>query len=269
MGRTPVAGLVEELVGRGVLGQVARVAVVADAVGAARGPLAHRVVGLVDVVHADHGREEVAPALAHAAGLAPAEAAAVGRAAREPGRQAVRVLVDDDAGLEVAVAVRLLPVPDCEREESAREGPGRHRERARRTVHAHARSLTVGRRGEVGVVLRFPKRLSVSTGAGGREEGRGRGEGTHVARAVLRVGLDRIAAVAAAAEAAHRKEEKDRGGEEEGAAREQGGRTKGEGRGGRGRGSAAALRGCENDKHKRERGTHLASWKLPASSSKP
>lgn len=43
----------------------------------------------------------------------------------------MRVLVDDDAGLKIAVAVRLLSVPD---------------------VHAHPRARTVGRCGEVRVL---------------------------------------------------------------------------------------------------------------------
>ena len=72
------------------------------------------------------------PALAHTSGLAPAETAGVGRTTSETRAQTVRQLVDDDASLEIAVAVRVRSVPE---------------------VHPAATVLAVGRRHEVGIVV--------------------------------------------------------------------------------------------------------------------
>jgi hypothetical protein len=96
-------------------------------------PRAHGIVGRARVLglQPDGRRVEVAPALAHAAALEDAEAAAVLGPAGEPVAETVRVLVDDDAGFEGAVAPGLGAVPH---------------------VHAHARLLAVGGRLEVGVV---------------------------------------------------------------------------------------------------------------------
>lgn len=119
-----VDGRVDERVGR-VAG---RVGVRADTRRPARRPLAHGVVSSTRVVglDADGGGVEVAPALAHAAGLEQAQAVRVAGPARQALRQPVRVLVDDDAGLEGAVAVGRRRVPDVHAHASrGAVGPGR------------------------------------------------------------------------------------------------------------------------------------------------
>ena len=128
--------LVERVGGRvgvGVARQAGGVRVRAQALGVVEDPGADAVVGVAGVggLGADGRRHEVAPALAHAAGFEDVEAGRVGGAAGQPVGQAVRVFVDDDAGLEGAVAHGVGVVPD---------------------VHPHARHLAVGGRGEVGVV---------------------------------------------------------------------------------------------------------------------
>lgn len=96
-------------------------------------PGAERVVGGAGVggLDADGGGHEVAPAFAHAAGFEDAEAAAVGRTAGQPVREAVRVLVDDDAGFERAVAHRAGVIPE---------------------VHSHSRAHPIDRGGKIGIV---------------------------------------------------------------------------------------------------------------------
>src|SRR5690606_22623169 len=96
---------------------------VADAAGVRAG-----VAGL----HREHEAEVVAPALAHLLGVR--EAAHAAGPADEAVRDAVAVLVQDDAVVEAAVALDRVRVA------------GRARD-----VHLHPRALAVGRREEVGV----------------------------------------------------------------------------------------------------------------------
>lgn len=78
---------VDGLVGERVGGQAGGVGVLADALGVVVGPGAHGVVGGAGVagLEADGRGVEVAPALAHAAGLDAGQAAGVGRATGETG----------------------------------------------------------------------------------------------------------------------------------------------------------------------------------------
>lgn len=117
-----------------VLVEVGRVEVVSDAKGAAANPVAHGVVGLAGVagLEADGGGVEIAPTFAHAAGFEQGEATGVQGSTSETVGEAVGVLVDNNSGIEAAVAVGGCRVPD---------------------VHAHACWLAVRRCGEVGVVL--------------------------------------------------------------------------------------------------------------------
>lgn len=108
----------------GVDGHAGGVKGAADALGLACDPFTDWVVGGAGVLglEADSGCVGVAPALAHAAGFEQTEAAGVGWATGQTVGEAVRVLVDDDAGIEGAVAPG--------------RGGGEH-------VHAHAWGLAV------------------------------------------------------------------------------------------------------------------------------
>jgi hypothetical protein len=79
------------LVGRRVRLETARVGVVADTALAAAGPRSHVVVRDVDVVEANHRREEVTPTLTHSSSFTPSEAARIGGTTGETGRETVRV----------------------------------------------------------------------------------------------------------------------------------------------------------------------------------
>lgn len=96
-------------------------------------PCAHGVVGCAGIgrLEADGGREEVTPALTHAAGFKERETSGIGGATGQTVRHTVRVLVDNNTGFERAVANRKSVGPD---------------------VHPHACRLTIGRAGKVGVV---------------------------------------------------------------------------------------------------------------------
>lgn len=96
----------------------------ADTLGLARDPFADGVVGVTSVLglEADGGGVGVTPAFAHTAGFEQTEAGGVGWATGQTVGEAVRVLVDNNAGIEGAVA------RGC--------GGGEH-------VHAHAWGLAI------------------------------------------------------------------------------------------------------------------------------
>lgn len=99
-----------------------RVGEVPDAVLGVGGPRAHGEV-VVLAGAADGSSEEITPAFAHSAALAPTETSTVGRTAGQASAQAMRELVNDDAGLEVTISEGLGGVP---------------------YVHPHSAILTVG-----------------------------------------------------------------------------------------------------------------------------
>ena len=139
-------------VGLGVDGHGVGVVIEADAT--AGGVLAHAEDGVLVVLGppAEEDGEAVTVALTHAASLAGAHAVGVAGSTGETVANTVGVLVDDNAVVEVAVEHGADLVPE---------------------VHPHPGALTVGRGGEVGVV---------------------------VAGAVLGVGLDGVVAETAVAE---------------------------------------------------------------------
>lgn len=104
-----------------------------DAGGVVVDPSAHGVVCCprVGLLHPDRSCHEVTPALAHATGLDTGQTPGVGATAGQTVGHTVGVLVDDDAGLEGAVADRSALGPE---------------------VHSHPSGLTVGWRAEVGIV---------------------------------------------------------------------------------------------------------------------
>lgn len=126
---TPVTGLVQSLVRRRVHSRVLqkppsihviakrkdeahrRVDIIPNAVCLVARPAAHRKVRVV-LRSANGRRDEITPTLAHSTALAPAQAARVGGAAGQTGRETVGELVDNDTGFEIAVPVRLGGVPD-------------------------------------------------------------------------------------------------------------------------------------------------------------
>lgn len=124
---------VDARVGVGVRRQAGAEEVRPDTGGVVVYPRAHGVVGgsRVSLLQANGGRHEVTPAFAHTTRLDASQTPGVGAATGQAVGHAVRVLVDDDTGLEGAVADRGAQVPQ---------------------VHAHASRLAVGRRAEVSVV---------------------------------------------------------------------------------------------------------------------
>lgn len=124
---------VEGGVGVGVGGQAGREEDGADAGRVVVHPGAHGVVGVARVLglEADGGGHEVTPTLTHTAGLESVQAVGVGGSTGQTGRETVRVLVDDDTGLEGAVTVGGGLGPD---------------------VHSHASGRAIGGSGKVGIV---------------------------------------------------------------------------------------------------------------------
>lgn len=96
-------------------------------------PSAHGVVCFprVGLLHPDGGCHEVTPALAHTTGFDTGQTPGVCATAGQTVGNAVGVLMDDDAGLEGAVADRSALCPQ---------------------IHSHPPGLAVSRRAEVGIV---------------------------------------------------------------------------------------------------------------------
>lgn len=120
-------------VGVGGGGHGGRVENGTDTGGVVVDPGAHGVVGSTGVggLETDGRGEEVTPALTHTTGLDGVQAVGVGGTTGQASGQTVGVLVDDDAGLEAAVAA------------GSRLGP---------EVHAHAPVGAIGGSEEVGIV---------------------------------------------------------------------------------------------------------------------
>jgi hypothetical protein len=124
---------VDACVGVRVGGHVCAEEVCPDAGGVVVDPRAHGVVCIprVGLLQSDGGGHKVTPALAHATRLNTGQTPGVGATAGQTVGQTVGILVDDDAGLEAAVADRGALGPQ---------------------VHAHPAGLAVGRRAEIGIV---------------------------------------------------------------------------------------------------------------------
>ena len=113
--------------------QARRVQVIPNPLRIIRNPITHRVIlgPRIRLLQVNSNSHEISPSLAHAPRLEDVEAAGVSGAAGKAVGYAVGVLVDDDAGVEAAVAVGRALVPD---------------------VHAHHTRLSIRRGSEVGIV---------------------------------------------------------------------------------------------------------------------
>ena len=140
----------DALVGLGVDGHRGRVQVVADTGGVAVDPRTHAVVLLAGVagLETDGGRVEVGPALAHTTGLEQVKAPGVPGTTGETVGQTVSVLMDDDTGLERAVAYGLGVGPDV----PARCQFCHVQQKLQVDLHPHAAGLAIWGSGEVRVV---------------------------------------------------------------------------------------------------------------------
>ena len=145
---TPVAGLVEGLVHRGVncfvLQEMSvrttdllqertyrRVDVVTDTLLPVGSPSTHSIVR-VHLVASNSRSQEVSPSFTHSSTLTPSKAVRVQGTTSQTGAQTVAEFVDDDTGLEITISVGNSGVPE---------------------VHAHATVLTIGWGHEVGIVV--------------------------------------------------------------------------------------------------------------------
>ena len=120
-------------VGIWVSSEAGRIRIGTKAFGIVEDPSSNAVVGVPGISRfgVDGSCHEVSPAFAHTACFQDVEAGSVGRAAGQTIGKAVGIFMDDDAGLEGAVADGVGVVPN---------------------VHSHTRHLTIGRSCEVGIV---------------------------------------------------------------------------------------------------------------------